>query len=121
MGWLRPSHFLLLEYNIKSMGRLFLTALFLVGALFAQEPQPEDLLRHAVELQQAGNLEGAVEGYPDFLALRPNEVAAHSNLGVLLSRLSRYDEAIPTYKKTLHLDPQNPTLVLNLALSYSHS
>jgi len=28
---------------------------------------------------------GAVQGYRKFLAVRPNEVAAHSNLGVLLS------------------------------------
>ena len=103
------------------MGRFFLTALFLAGTLFAQEPQPEDLLRHAVELQQAGNLEGAVEGYRDFLALRPNEVAAHSNLGVLLSRLSRYDEAIAEYKKALHLDPENAGVVLNLGLAYYKS
>jgi len=103
------------------MDRLFLTALFLVGALFAQEPSPENLLRHAVELQQAGNLEGAVQGYRDFLALRPNEVAAHSNLGVLLSRLSRYDEAIDEYKKALHLDPENAGVVLNLGLAYYKS
>src|SRR6266446_5066127 len=64
---------------------------------------------------------GAVEGYRDFLALRPNEIAAHSNLGVLLSRLSRYDEAIAEYKKALHLDPENAGVLLNLGLAYYKS
>lgn len=100
----------------------FLTAtLLLAGGLVAQSVSPESLLRHASELQQAGDLEGAVQGYRAFLALRPNEAAVRSNLGVLLSHLGRYDEAIAEYKKAATLDPTNGGIVLNLGLAYYKS
>ena len=77
----QPSHFLFLESNLRSMVRQFLAGLFLASALLAQEPSPENLLRHAMELQQAGDLEGAVRSYREFLALRPKEFAVQANLG----------------------------------------
>src|SRR5712664_772580 len=103
------------------MGRLFAAGLFLTSALFAQEPSPENLLRHAMELQQAGDLEGAVRGYRDFLAVRPKDVAVQSNLGVLLAHLGQYDQAEAEYKKALALDPGNAGIVLNLGLAYYKS
>ncbi len=59
---------------------------------------PIDLARHAYELQQAGDYAGAVEAYRAFLRERPNELGAHSNLGVVLGKLGRYDEAIAEYE-----------------------
>src|SRR5690242_4570747 len=100
------------------MCRLLAAGFALVGFLYAQTSSPEAVLQHAVELQQAGDLSGAVKSYRDFLALRPNEVAAHSNLGVLLSRLARFDEAIAEYKKALELEPENASITLNLGLAY---
>lgn len=100
------------------MNRLFLAALLLVGTLLAQEPSPETILRHAIELQEGGDLEGAVRNYREFLAVRPNEVAALSNLGVLLAHLGQYDQAVVEYKKALALDPGNAGFVLNLGLAY---
>jgi len=108
---------------LKYMHRRFAAAagLFLATLLSAQTPSPESLLRHAVELQQAGDLEGAVQGYRDFLALRPQETAVRSNLGVLLSRLGRYDQAVAEYKQALTVDPKNGGIVLNLGLAYYKS
>jgi tetratricopeptide (TPR) repeat protein len=103
------------------MFRLLAAGFALVGFLYAQTSPPEAVLQHATELQQAGDLSGAVKGYRDFLALRPNEVAAHSNLGVLLSRLGRFDEAIAEYKKALELEPGNASVTLNLGLAYYKS
>jgi tetratricopeptide (TPR) repeat protein len=79
---------------------------------------PEEMLRHAVELQQAGDADGAVKAYRAFLAVRPNEVAAHSNLGVLLSHMGRYSEAATEYKKALEFAPGNSGILLNLGLAY---
>ncbi|MGI9072379.1 MAG: tetratricopeptide repeat protein [Bryobacteraceae bacterium] len=93
----------------------------LVGLLYAQTSSPEAVLQHAVKLQQAGDLSGAIKGYQDFLALRPNDIAAHSNLGVLLSRAERFDEAIAEYKKALDLEPANAGITLNLGLAYYKS
>jgi Flp pilus assembly protein TadD len=109
-------------YNDSSlMFRLLASAFALVGFLYAQTSSPETVLQHAMELQQAGNLAGAVESYQAFLVAHPNEVAVRSNLGVLLSRLGRYDEAIAEYKKALDLEPGNSGVSLNLGLAYYKS
>ena len=53
------------------MYRLWVVGLLLAACLSAQtNPSPEELLRHAIELQQAGDMEGAVQGYRQFLAVR---------------------------------------------------
>jgi tetratricopeptide (TPR) repeat protein len=100
------------------MLRSLLTLLLLAATLPGQASSPEDSLRHALELQEAGDLEGAVRGYREFLAARPNEAGVRSNLGVLLAHLARYDEAVVEYKKAAALDPQNAGFVLNLGLAY---
>jgi tetratricopeptide (TPR) repeat protein len=101
------------------MYRLRVLGLLLAACLSAQTNfSPEELLRHAIELQQAGDMEGAVQGYRQFLAMRPKEVAAHSNLGVLLAHMGRYDDAASEYKKALELAPGNSGIMLNLGLAY---
>ena len=89
--------------------------------LLAQNASPEDTLRNAMELQQSGDLEGAVRGYREFLAARPGEAAVQANLGVLLAHLGRFDDAIAEYKKAVALDPQNGDIVRNLGLAYYKS
>ena len=102
------------------MLRFLFTAFLLVGTTLGQS-SPEDTLRHAMELQQAGDLEGAVQGYRQFLAARPKEAAIRANLGVLLAHLGRFDEAITEYKKAAALDPQNGDIVRNFGLAYYKS
>ncbi len=131
MGWLRSSHFLRPESKSEAMSRaLHIAAALAVGLWigvlsdspsFSQNTSPEDTLRHAVELQQAGDLEGAVRGYRQFLAARPKEAAVQANLGVLLAHLNRFDEAITEYRKATALDPQNGDIVRNLGLAYYKS
>lgn len=113
--------FVSLEPNLNAMMLRFAVALLLVGALLAQESSPEDALRHAMELQQAGDLEGAVRGYREFLAAHPKEAAVQANLGVLLAHLGRFDEAIQEYKKAVALDPTNADIARNLGLAYYKS
>jgi tetratricopeptide (TPR) repeat protein len=67
------------------------------------------------------DLESQVAQYRAFLAQHPKEVAVHSNLGVLLSHLGRFDEAISEYRKGLELEPGNISLELNLGLAYYKS
>jgi tetratricopeptide (TPR) repeat protein len=131
MGWLRSSHFVCPESKSEAMSRAFrIAAALAVGLLlgvlsashtFSQNLSPDDALRHAMELQQAGDLEGAVQGYRQFLAARPREAAVQANLGVLLAHLGRFDEAIAEYKKAVTLDPQNADIVRNLGLAYYKS
>ncbi|HEX4488772.1 MAG TPA: tetratricopeptide repeat protein [Terriglobales bacterium] len=103
------------------MFRKLATGVLLVGLLQAQATSPEDVLRQAMERQQAGDLEGAVPGYREFLAVHPKEVAVRSNLGVLLAHLGRYDEAVGEYKQATELDPNNSGILLNLGLAYYKS
>ena len=103
------------------MFRLLAAGLVLASWLHAQTPSADTLLQHAVELQQRGDLEAAVSAYRDFLAVRPDEAPARSNLGVVLARLGRFDEAIAEYKKALELQPANTGIRLNLGLAYYKS
>lgn len=103
------------------MFRSLAAGLVLVRCLFAQAPSPDALLQHAVELQQRGDLEAAVTAYRDFLAVKPDEAPARSNLGVVLASLGRFDEAIAEYTKALALQPANPGIRLNLGLAYYKS
>ncbi len=76
------------------------------------------LLRHAVELQQAGDFDGAIGAYREFLKLRPDVAMAHSNLGAALAHTGHYQEAVAEYREALRESPNNAGIQLNLALAY---
>jgi tetratricopeptide (TPR) repeat protein len=77
-----------------------------------------DLVQDAMTKQQAGDLEGAVEEYRQFLKIHPEATAIHSNLGAALAGLGRFGEAVPEYKFALKQSPSVPGARLNLALAY---
>ncbi len=91
------------------------------GTLCAQDAST--LYKSALDLQQRGDLNGAVETYKKSLELDRTNIAAHSNLGVVLARLGRYDEAIPEYQQALNGAPEQfkPVLQRNLALAWYKS
>jgi tetratricopeptide (TPR) repeat protein len=88
--------------------------------LWAQQPaaSPETILQHAIVLHQAGDLDGAIRAYREYLNAQPDSVEARSNLGAALARAGRYEEAIAEYDRALSKSPQNPALLLNLGLAY---
>ena len=89
----------------------------LFGTAQAQIP-PQQLVQDAMQKQQAGDLEGAVTEYRQFLKLHPEVTAIHSNLGAALAGLGRYEEALPEYKIALKQSPKLEGARLNLALVY---
>jgi Tfp pilus assembly protein PilF len=95
-------------------------ALLLVISLsaIAQAQSPQELVQDAIQKQKAGDLEGAVTEYRQFLKMRPEATAIHSNLGAALAGLGRYEEAIPEYKIALKQSPALESARLNLALAY---
>src|SRR6185437_8687864 len=106
---------------LKPIGSLlvFLTCAFLIASnLGAQTSDPRALIEDAMSKQQAGDLEGAVPEYREFLKLHPEATAIHSNLGAALAGLGRFEEAIPEYKIALRQSPRLPGARLNLALAY---
>jgi Flp pilus assembly protein TadD len=51
----------------------------------------------------------AIEQYEKALAIQPGNPAIHRNLGILLSRLGRIEEAIPHLRRVLQLVPNEPS------------
>jgi tetratricopeptide (TPR) repeat protein len=99
--------------------RLLLVGLLVLSAAFAQQaPAHDQLLHHAIDLHQAGDIPGAIAAYRQYLKLEPKNVMALSNLGAALSRSGQYEEAIAEYQKALKLDARNLPIRLNLALAY---
>jgi len=83
-----------------------------------QPPSGEDLLRHAIQLHQSGDMEGAIREYRAYLKQAPKNVMARSNLGAALSRGGHYEEAIVEYKQALEQDAGIVPVRVNLALAY---
>jgi tetratricopeptide (TPR) repeat protein len=89
-----------------SIGPLLL--ILLSAPAFAQPAKPaqteQDFARlfdRALELQQAGDLLGAVENYKAALAVSPDRADALSNLGAAYVRLGQYDDGIKQYDAAL--------------------
>jgi Flp pilus assembly protein TadD len=97
---------------------LLACAFFIAAYVSAQSADPQALIQDAIAKQQAGDLEGAVPEYREFLKLHPEATAIHSNLGAALAGLGRFEEAIPEYKIALKQSPRLPGARLNLALAY---
>jgi Flp pilus assembly protein TadD len=96
--------------------RLILLLVLLVAA--SQQPDPDRLMGDAIQAQQRGDYQTAINQYREVLELRPDNVEAKVNLGAALAHLGRFDEAIATYRSALpSLKDKNPVL-LNLGLAY---
>ncbi len=101
--------------------------LFLLGLAFASasslpaQSETDDLVRRAVQLQQAGDFAGAAEAYRAVLKDRPDDLATHVNLGVALVHLDQFDAAIAEYENAEKLLPGDVRIELNLALAYEKS
>ena len=97
---------------------LLLALLFITTAHAQTAQQLQQLVQDAMQKQQAGDLEGAVTEYRQFLKLHPDAAAIHSNLGAALAGLGRFEEALPEYKIALRQSPKLEGARLNLALVY---
>src|SRR6266542_250014 len=106
------------------MGRVLISLLLLLAAIPSRaEPQragPQDfdrLFARALELQQSGDLMGAIDNYKSALTILPDRADALSNLGAAYVRLGQYEDGIKQYEAALHADPTGMTVRLNRALA----
>ena len=97
---------------------LWIATIWLASAAWSQQSAGEPILRHAIELHQSGDIEGAIREYRAYLKQVPHNVMARSNLGAALSRAGRYEEAIAEYKLALEREPGSLPIRVNLALAY---
>lgn len=77
----------------------------------------------ALRLHQAGDLAAAAAAYEACLTAEPGRVDARSNLGAVLVRMGRYQDAIGEYLEALKTARTDiaPRLRFNLALAYYKS
>lgn len=91
--------------------------------LLGQSPRPGCALDRAIQLHQAGDFAGAIREYQACVAAEPNRVEARSNLGAVLAKLGRYQDAIDQYQAALKVASPDvaPRLRFNLGLAYYKS
>ncbi|HEY4088384.1 MAG TPA: tetratricopeptide repeat protein [Bryobacteraceae bacterium] len=102
------------------MRTLFLLPVF-AAALLAQQDHTEAMLKEAIRLHQAGQVEAAIGDYQKYLSLRPDSFLAHSNLGAAYAKTGRYEDAVEQYQVALKLQPDNASIELNLGLAWYKS
>jgi tetratricopeptide (TPR) repeat protein len=102
----------------KVIGRGLIAALTTIAAAIAQEHAPDPAMLHALELQQAGDLDGAIAQYRDFLKAHPAALDARINMGVALAKQGHFEEAIKEYQAVLTREPNNTNALLDVALAH---
>jgi tetratricopeptide (TPR) repeat protein len=75
------------------------------------------LLAQAVDMQQAGDLLGAVEAYRVILQTVPDRADVRSNLGAAYVKLGRLEDGLREYREAIRLDEANPTYHFNYGLA----
>ncbi|MDX1921053.1 MAG: tetratricopeptide repeat protein [Candidatus Caenarcaniphilales bacterium] len=74
-----------------------------------QAAKATDVLKQAVNLQQAGKITDAVNKYKEAISIDPNNAQTYFNLATALHSINRAPEAIDNYKKAYKLDPTGYT------------
>jgi tetratricopeptide (TPR) repeat protein len=100
------------------MRAVLLFFVLLPAMMAAQELDPDQLLKRAIDEQQHGDYSAAIRDYRKILELRPNEVEAKVNLGAALAHAGQFDEAIAIYRSALMSSRDKNPILLNLALAY---
>jgi len=71
-------------------------------------------------LGQAGLYKEEIEAYKQAIRIKPDDVEAHTNLGVAYSDLGMYREAIEAYKQAIRIKPDCALAHSNLGNAYSN-
>src|SRR5690349_8910549 len=98
--------------------RVALLIILFGGFSLAQQPDPDQILKAAIDAQQHGDYKTAINAYHKVLQLHPNMVEAKVNLGAALAHEGQYDEAIAMYHSALPALTQKNPVLLNIALAY---
>src|SRR5260370_38848978 len=92
--------------------RLTAFALFSPALASAQAPSPSE----ALALEQQGNLEEAARVWQAVTERNPHNAGAFANLGVVLPKDKKHQEAASAYHTAPALNSKLPGIQLNLAL-----
>ncbi len=83
----------------------------------AEEQALHDLLVKAKAEADGNDYVTAQADYQKYLAQRPNDAAAHFDLGYVYTAQQKNDKAISEYRKAIELDPKMIQAQLNLGIS----
>jgi tetratricopeptide (TPR) repeat protein len=69
------------------------------------------------DLEELGNLPGAVAEYKETIRLKPDDAPAHTDLGAALDDQGQYADAITEDKEAIRLEPDDPHPHYNLGVA----
>ena len=96
----------------KLMLVLLLLSLVAAATPAQQQQQPADLLREALQLYQAGNLDQALIKCNKSIALNPKEYRAHVLLGYILGGQQKMKPASDAFARAIKLNPKDKEVYL---------
>ena len=79
---------------------------------------PSAAFREGVIAQQREELQRAADAYRRAIDAEPRFADAYANLGAVLARLGRYEEAVASYEQALRINPQLNAARVNLGLAH---
>jgi tetratricopeptide (TPR) repeat protein len=111
-----------MEIYVKSIVQLGITlamtlAMVAVGCPSQTASGIENQRQTAIAQEQRGNYAEAETAWRACLKAHPANAEAYAHLGFLEARQERYAEAVPLYRRAFALNPEMPSLRLNLGLS----
>ncbi len=89
-----------------------------VGGRAGAQVEPEQALRRALELQQADDVDGAIEQYRALLARYPDHAEARVKLGNAYSTIGRHQDAVTQYEQALDQGGLRDPTGVNYALGW---
>jgi len=96
-------------------GMVFVLA---AAVFFAQAAGPEKMFQDAVAAQKRGDDATAIRLYQTLAKSHPDVVEVRANLGAVLARQGRFDEAIEQYRAALARNGSNSAVRMNLAIAH---
>ena len=109
-------------YTLTTCAGLLLLVQVAGGRAWSQEDRvaAEQIFQRALQLQQAGDLEGAIDQYHALLALHPDVAEVRFNLGNAYASMGNYGDAIIQYEQAIESGglPEPPTARHALGWTY---
>jgi tetratricopeptide (TPR) repeat protein len=99
------------------MRKLAILIFAVAGLMFGSDGTVE-VFNRAVSALAAGDYAAAEKGFREVLRESPGHIGAMLNLGVVYSRMERFDDAISLYRQVLETEPAQKTALANLAVAY---
>ncbi len=103
---------------LRAMRAILLVLLLFCELGSAQQPDPDQVFKAAIDAQRQGNFPTAIRAYRKVLELRPDMIEAKVNLGAALVHEGKFDEAIAMYRSALPSVSQKNAVLMNIALAY---